>query len=148
MSTPFLHGEAKTASVGSVSRVPAADIEDTVVKSLKEHLAVKRDGSTTSALPLGDRSALADLVAEIVVHRDRLVVRFNQITQTKHPVSQIISRLRFPGRSRHPKDPAGYYSRTTQHEVTSGRSSLSAGRAWSALSPGAAGGSMMWSQVE
>jgi site-specific DNA recombinase len=76
VSTPFLHGEAKTASAGSVFRVPAADIEDTVVKSLKEHLAVKRDGSTTSALPLGDRSALADLVAEIVVHRDRLVVRF------------------------------------------------------------------------
>src|SRR5256884_69547 len=76
VSTPFLHGEAKTASAGSVSRIPAADIEDIVVKFLKEHLAVKRDGSTTSALPLGDRSALADLVAEIVVHRDRLVVRF------------------------------------------------------------------------
>ena len=39
VSTPFLHGESKTASAGSVSRVPAADIEDTVVKSLKEHLA-------------------------------------------------------------------------------------------------------------
>src|SRR5258707_7952216 len=59
VSTPFLHGEAKTASAGSVFRVPAADIEDTVVKSLKEHLAVKRDGSTTSASPLGDRGALA-----------------------------------------------------------------------------------------
>ena len=35
-STPVLHGEAKTASVGSVSRVPAADIEDTIVKSLKQ----------------------------------------------------------------------------------------------------------------
>ena len=54
-STPVLHGEAKTASAGSVSRVPAADIEDTVVKSLKEHLAAKQDGSTTSAVHLGDR---------------------------------------------------------------------------------------------
>ncbi len=75
VSTPFLHGEAKTASAGSVSRVPAADIEDTVVKSLKEHLAAK-DGSTTSALPLGDRRTLTELIAGIFVHRDRLVVRF------------------------------------------------------------------------
>ena len=50
VSTPVLHGEAKTASAGSVSRVPAADIEDTVVKSLKEHLAAEQDKSTTSAL--------------------------------------------------------------------------------------------------
>jgi site-specific DNA recombinase len=76
VSTTCLHREAKTASAGSVSRVPAADIEDTVVKSLKEHLAAKRDGSTTSALPLGDRSTLAELIAGIVVHRDRLVIRF------------------------------------------------------------------------
>src|ERR1019366_525501 len=31
-STPFLHEEAKTGSAGSVSRIPAADIEDIVVK--------------------------------------------------------------------------------------------------------------------
>src|SRR5437588_7444051 len=49
VSTPFLHGEAKTASAGSVSRVPAADIEDAVVKFLKEHRATKLDKSTTSA---------------------------------------------------------------------------------------------------
>ena len=41
VSTPFLHGEAKTASAGSVSRVPAAEIEDNVVRSLKEHLPAK-----------------------------------------------------------------------------------------------------------
>src|SRR5258705_13774666 len=38
-STPVLHGEAKTAAAGSVSRVPAADIEAVVVKLLKEDLA-------------------------------------------------------------------------------------------------------------
>src|ERR1700730_591394 len=48
VSTPFLHGEAKTASAGSVPRVPAADIEDTVVKCLREHLAARQDKSTTS----------------------------------------------------------------------------------------------------
>src|ERR1700687_5272975 len=76
VSTPFLHGEAKTASAGSVPRVPAADIEDTVVKCLKEHLAARQDKSTTSAVRLGDRDDLAQLVAGVVVHRDRLIVRF------------------------------------------------------------------------
>ena len=76
VSTPCLHGEAKTASAGSVPRVPAADIEDTVVKCLKEHLTARQDTSTSSAVRLWDRDDLAQLVAEVVVHRDRLIVRF------------------------------------------------------------------------
>jgi site-specific DNA recombinase len=76
VSTPVLHGEAKTASAGSVSRVRAADIEDTIVKSLEAHLAAKQDGSTLNAAKLGDREALVQLVAGIVVHSDKLVVRF------------------------------------------------------------------------
>jgi hypothetical protein len=76
VSTPFLHGDAKTASAGSVPRVPAADIEDTVVKCLREHLAARQDKSTTSAVRLADRDDLAQLVAGVVVHRDRLIVRF------------------------------------------------------------------------
>jgi site-specific DNA recombinase len=75
-STPVLHGEAKTASAGSVSRIPAADIEDTVVKSLEAHLAAEQDGSTSSAVQLRDREVLAQLVAGIAVHGDKLVVRF------------------------------------------------------------------------
>src|SRR6202022_3252529 len=38
VSLPLLHGESKTASVGSVSRIPAAGIEETVEKSLKDIL--------------------------------------------------------------------------------------------------------------
>jgi site-specific DNA recombinase len=75
-STSVLHGEAKTASAGSVSRVPAADIEDTIVKSLETHLSAKQNGSTSNAVKLGDREALAQLIARIVVHRDKLVVQF------------------------------------------------------------------------
>jgi DNA invertase Pin-like site-specific DNA recombinase len=75
VSTPCLHGEAKTASAGSVSRVPALDIDDTIIKFLKQHLAAKQDKSTTDAERLGDRGALAKLIAGIVVHKDRLVVR-------------------------------------------------------------------------
>jgi site-specific DNA recombinase len=54
-STPVLHGEAKTASAGSTSRVPAADVEDTIVKSLEAHLASKQDGSKSSPVQLRDR---------------------------------------------------------------------------------------------
>jgi site-specific DNA recombinase len=75
VSRPFLHGEAKTASAGSVSRIPAADIDDTVVKCLKEHLAARQDKPTTSAVRLEDRDDLAQLVAGIVVYKDRLIVQ-------------------------------------------------------------------------
>ena len=75
VSTPVLHGEAGTASAGSVSRVPAADIEDVIIKSLKEHLAANQGKSATATLPSGDRGALAQLVAGIVVHKDTLIVR-------------------------------------------------------------------------
>ena len=74
-STPVLNGEAKTASAGSVSRVPAAEIEDVIIKFLEAHLAAQQDGSTYSAMQLRDRETFAQLVAEIVVHTDRLVVR-------------------------------------------------------------------------
>jgi DNA invertase Pin-like site-specific DNA recombinase len=74
-SAPVLHGEAKTAAAGSVSRVPAADIEDIVLKSLEAHFAAQQDGSTSSALQFRDRSALVQLVAGIVVHTDKLIVR-------------------------------------------------------------------------
>ncbi len=39
---PCLHGEAKTAKVGSVTRVPATDIEDVVVNALNEYFRTQR----------------------------------------------------------------------------------------------------------
>jgi site-specific DNA recombinase len=80
-SAPVLHGEAKTAPAGSVSRVPAADLEDTVLKSLEAHFAVQQHGSTSKPLQLRDPEALARLVAGIDVHTDRLVVRL----RSDHP---------------------------------------------------------------
>src|ERR1700730_15700517 len=84
-STPFLHGEAKTASAGSVSRIPAADIAHDVVNSLKTHLLTKQDGSASSAVQLRGREALAQLVAGIVVHRDKLVVRLKSDHTDEEP---------------------------------------------------------------
>jgi site-specific DNA recombinase len=75
VSTPLLHGEAKTASAGSVSRVPAADIEDVVVKSLNDHIDIQHAKSTTDPARIDNRGALAQLVARIIVHKDKLTVR-------------------------------------------------------------------------
>jgi site-specific DNA recombinase len=74
-SAPILHGEAKTASAGSVSRAPAAEVEETVLKSLKDHLAEQQNGSTASAASIDDRGTIEQLVAAIIVHKDKLVVR-------------------------------------------------------------------------
>src|SRR5258708_4662283 len=57
----------------------------------------------------------------------------------------MISRSQFPGRNHPPKDPARSCSRIMHLEAKSVRSSLSAGRAWSAPSREAAGGWMtLW----
>jgi site-specific DNA recombinase len=74
-SASVLHGEAKTASVGSISRVPAAEVEEAVVRSLKAHLAEQQNGQTASVASLNNRAALEHLVAAIAVHNDKLVVR-------------------------------------------------------------------------
>jgi hypothetical protein len=58
----------------SISRIPAADIEDIIINSMKEHLVVKRDKSTANAVRWEDRD-LTQLITEIVVHEDRLIIR-------------------------------------------------------------------------
>src|SRR6516162_9379086 len=72
VSRPCLHGETKTTKVGSVTRVPAADIEDVVVKSLDEHL---RSQSRIPASTMTSHSAITELVDRIDIHSDRLAIR-------------------------------------------------------------------------
>jgi site-specific DNA recombinase len=70
VSLPCLHGEAKTAKVGSVTRVPATDIEEIVVKSVNEYLR------SQSGVPvITGHSAVAEVIDRIDVHKDRLAVR-------------------------------------------------------------------------
>jgi site-specific DNA recombinase len=75
-STTVLHGEAKTAPTGSVSRVPAADIEDAIINALVAYVPARQGVSPSSTVQLRDRATLTQLVASIVVHADKLVVRF------------------------------------------------------------------------
>ena len=72
VSRPCLHGETKTTQIGSVTRVPAADIEDVDVKSLNEHL---RSQGGMPASTITSHSAIAEVIHRIDVHNDRLAVR-------------------------------------------------------------------------
>jgi site-specific DNA recombinase len=93
-SAPVLHGEAKTASAGSVSRVPAAEVEEAVLKSLKDHLTEQQNGSATNAARVDGREAIEQLVAAIIVHKDKLVVRLKSdypVETSDHPDDRSIS---------------------------------------------------------
>ena len=75
VSLPHLHGESKTASVGSVSRIPATEIEDVIVKSLHEHLIAQKEQPSSGGTQVVDRKVLQDSIARIDVHEDHLAIR-------------------------------------------------------------------------
>src|SRR3977135_2306154 len=54
VSLPHLHGESKSASVGSISRVPATDIEDAVVNFLHKRLIVQKNSCADGVVRLAD----------------------------------------------------------------------------------------------
>ena len=75
VSLPHLHGESKTASVGSVSRISATEIEDVIVKSLHEHLIAQKEKSPSKVTQVRQRKGLQDSIARIDVHQDHLAIR-------------------------------------------------------------------------
>jgi hypothetical protein len=75
VSLPHLHGESKTASVGSTSRVPASDLESIILKSLNEHLIAQKEKPASSLTHVRDSKAALEQVARIDVYKDRLAVR-------------------------------------------------------------------------
>jgi hypothetical protein len=77
VSLPHLKGDSKTVSVGSVSRIPATDIEDIIVKSVNEHLVAQHGQSSSNSAHANDHGVvIAEQVVRIDVHKDRLIVRF------------------------------------------------------------------------
>jgi site-specific DNA recombinase len=76
VSLPHLKGESKTTSVGSVSRIPATDIEDIIVKSVNEHLLAQHDQTSSGRAHADDLGLITEQVVRIDVRKDRLIVRF------------------------------------------------------------------------
>jgi hypothetical protein len=75
VSLPHLHGESKTASVGSVSRVPAPGVEEIIVKTINAHLVACGERPASAAANTGDGKVVIERAARIDVHEDRLVIR-------------------------------------------------------------------------
>jgi hypothetical protein len=75
ISTPLLHGKFDIA--GSVARVPAPDVEDTIVKALRERLGIKE--------PTDGRALLQTSVERVEIQINRLVVTLKP--ETKKPPS-------------------------------------------------------------
>jgi site-specific DNA recombinase len=65
LSSALLHGAANRA--GSVSRVPAAEIEALVIRTLREHL--------DPMSPIDDRGLINDFVARVEIQQERLVIQ-------------------------------------------------------------------------
>src|SRR4051794_27769265 len=79
VSLPHLYGESKTASVGSVSRIPAIEIEDIVVKTINAHLFACRKRPASGAVNIGDGKIVTERAARIDVHEDRLIIRLKSV---------------------------------------------------------------------
>ena len=83
VSLPASMGSPRRHTVGSISRVPAADLEDTIVKALDGYLIAQKEKPASGSAQAGNRKAVLEQVARIDVHKDRLVIQFRSETPTK-----------------------------------------------------------------
>ena len=75
VSQPGLHGEARTAKLGSISRVPAPEIEQAIVSTLQRQVTEEISLTLNGEDPIKfDHHALASLVTWIEVQRTQLVI--------------------------------------------------------------------------
>jgi DNA invertase Pin-like site-specific DNA recombinase len=83
VSQPGLHGEARTATLGSVSRVPATEIEQAIVSALQKHITEQNARAFDRDAPIQfDHGVLASLVSGIEVQKAQLVVSLRPADQS------------------------------------------------------------------
>ena len=92
VSQPGLHGEARTAQLGSVSRVPAPEIEHAIIPALQKHLADSKlaEGIDDEQIRF-DRTTLATLISRIEVQRTQLVISVKPTNDSARPEVLSIS---------------------------------------------------------
>jgi site-specific DNA recombinase len=86
LSSALLQGLA--AQAGSIARVPAADIEALVAKSVRAHLKL--------AVPIDDRSLINTHVARVEVQPEQLVIQLAQAQKTNRQIRKSDGALRVP----------------------------------------------------
>jgi hypothetical protein len=67
--------------------VPAADIENTIVKALDEYLVARKEKPAFGTAHLSNRGAVLEQVARIEVHRDRLLIQLR--TEDTDHISEV-----------------------------------------------------------
>jgi site-specific DNA recombinase len=86
VSQPGLHGEARTARLGSVSRVPAPDIEQAIVSALRKHLTDDQPQREINDERVRvNRTTLATLISRIEVQRNQLAISLKPTNDTIEP---------------------------------------------------------------
>jgi site-specific DNA recombinase len=99
VSQPGLHGEARMATLGSVSRVPAPEIEHAIVSALQEQITGQNSGASDRDDPiLLDHDALTSLVSRIEVQRIQLVISLKPTARSTEPVTLPIPWQKPPSR--------------------------------------------------
>jgi site-specific DNA recombinase len=86
VSQPGLHGEARTARLGSISRVPAPEIEQAIVAGLQGYLTTYRSIASPTSF---DGSALVSLVSRIEIQNTQLVLSLKPNEQSEPDVLSI-----------------------------------------------------------
>jgi site-specific DNA recombinase len=89
VSQASLHGEARTATLGSASRLPAHEIEHVTVPALRKHLADARRETNDEQIGF-DRTTLATLISRIEVQKNQLVISVKPTNDSaRHEVLSI-----------------------------------------------------------
>jgi site-specific DNA recombinase len=89
VSQPGLHGEGRIAKLGSVSRIPAGEIEQAVISTVKERLTDSKNKNDRQQPITFDHAGLASLVSRIEVQKNRLVISLRPTDETAEP--EVIS---------------------------------------------------------
>ena len=99
VSQPGLHGEARTATLGSVSRVPAPEIEQAITSAVQRHVAEQKLQPWNSDDPIKfDRAVLAALVSRIEIQRTKLVMSLKPTDRSTESMTFLIPWQKPPAR--------------------------------------------------
>jgi site-specific DNA recombinase len=98
VSLPHLYGQSKTASVGSVSRIPAPHVEETVASALDQHLVAEKEKPKCNAVRRTDREIILAYVSRIDVQNNRLTVKLKSQDQDDDGPALVVAWEKPPSR--------------------------------------------------
>jgi site-specific DNA recombinase len=86
LSSTLLQGQARRS--GSISRVPATDIEALVTRSVRDHLKPSE--------PIDDRSLVTHHIERVEIQQERLIIQLPQVEKSTRGRAQGASTLQVP----------------------------------------------------